>query len=43
MGIFYRENISRREKKSGKNDFAPSENYACYAPVGISVVPLNVR
>ena len=42
MGIFYREkNILRREKKIRKNDFAPSENYACYAPGCDAVFDVN--
>ena len=33
MGIFYREKaFHARKKKSGKNDFAPSEKYSSYAP-----------
>ena len=32
MGIFYREKIFYSGKKSGKNDFAPSEKYSCYTP-----------
>ena len=32
MGIFYREKIFHAGKKIRKNDFAPSEKYACYAP-----------
>ena len=34
MGIFYREKaFHARKKKIRKTDFAPSEKYACYAPV----------
>ena len=34
MGIFYREKAFHTgNKKIRKNDFAPSEKYACYAPV----------
>ena len=33
MGIFYREKIFHAGKKIRKNYFAPSEKYACYAPV----------
>ena len=33
MGIFYREKTFRAGKKIKKNDFVPSEKYACYAPV----------
>ena len=33
MGIFYREKAFHAGKKIRKNDFAPSEKYACYAPV----------
>ena len=38
MGIFYREKAFHAGKKIRKNDFAPSEKYACYAPgvVGIN-------
>ena len=32
MGIFYREKAFHAGKKIRKNDFAPSEKYACYAP-----------
>ena len=32
MGIFYREKAFHARKKIRKNDFAPSEKYACYAP-----------
>ena len=32
MGIFYREKEFHAGKKIRKNDFAPSEKYACYAP-----------
>ena len=32
MGIFYQEKAFHAEKKIRKNDFAPSEKYACYAP-----------
>ena len=32
MGIFYREKAFHAGKKIWKNDFAPSEKYACYAP-----------
>ena len=32
MGIFYREKAFHVGKKIRKNDFAPSEKYACYAP-----------
>ena len=32
MGIFYQEKAFHAGNKSGKNDFAPSEKYACYAP-----------
>ena len=35
MGIFYREKTFHAGKKNQeirKNDFAPSEKYACYAP-----------
>ena len=32
MGIFYREKSISRREKIRKNDFAPSEKYACYAP-----------
>ena len=32
MGIFYREYAFHAGKKIRKNDFAPSEKYACYAP-----------
>ena len=32
MGIFYREKTFHAGKKIRKNDFAPSEKYACYAP-----------
>ena len=35
MGIFYREKAFHAGKKSRKNDFAPSEKYACYAPAEI--------
>ena len=34
MGIFYREKAFHAGKKISKNDFAPSEKYACYAPAG---------
>ena len=34
MAIFYREKAFHAGKKIRKNDFAPSEKYACYAPVG---------
>ena len=34
MGIFYREKAFHAGKKFWKNDFAPSEKYACYAPGG---------
>ena len=33
MGIFYREKAFHVGKKIRKDDFAPSEKYACYAPV----------
>ena len=33
MGIFYREKAFHTGEKIRKNDFAPSEKYACYAPV----------
>ena len=33
MEIFYREKAFHAGKKIRKNDFAPSEKYACYAPV----------
>ena len=32
MGIFYREKAFHVGEKTRKNDFAPSEKYACYAP-----------
>ena len=32
MGIFYQEKAFHAGKKSGKNDFPPSEKYACFAP-----------
>ena len=32
MGIFYREKAFHDGKEIRKNDFAPSEKYACYAP-----------
>ena len=32
MGIFYREKAFHAGKQISKNDFAPSEKYACYAP-----------
>ena len=32
MGIFYREKAFKAGEKIRKNDFAPSEKYACYAP-----------
>ena len=32
MGIFYQEKPFHAGKKIRKNDFAPSEKYACYAP-----------
>ena len=32
MGIFYREKTFHAGEKIRKNDFAPSEKYACYAP-----------
>ena len=32
MGIFYREKAFYAGEKIRKNDFAPSEKYACYAP-----------
>ena len=32
MGIFYQEKAFYAGKKIRKNDFAPSEKYACYAP-----------
>ena len=32
IGIFYREEAFHAGKKIRKNDFAPSEKYACYAP-----------
>ena len=32
MGIFYWEKKFHAGKKITKNDFAPSEKYACYAP-----------
>ena len=32
MEIFYREKAFHAGKKIRKNDFAPSEKYACYAP-----------
>ena len=38
MGIFYREKPFNAGKKIRKNDFAPSEKYACYAPVGNSAL-----
>ena len=34
MGIFYWEKTFHAGKKIRKNDFAPSEKYACYAPGG---------
>ena len=34
MGIFYQEKTFHAGKKIRKNDFAPSEKYACYAPGG---------
>ena len=33
MGIFHRETAFHAGKKIRKNDFAPSEKYACYTPV----------
>ena len=33
MEIFYWEKTYHAGKKIRKNDFAPSEKYACYAPV----------
>ena len=36
MGIFYRKKAFHAGKKIRKNDFAPSEKYACYAPGDIS-------
>ena len=40
MGIFYQEKAFHAGKKIRKNDFAPSEKYACYAPEqGVSSVP----
>ena len=35
IGIFYREKAFHVGKKIRKNYFAPSEKYACYAPVNI--------
>ena len=34
MEIFYREKAFHARKKIRKNDFAPSEKFACYFPVG---------
>ena len=34
MGILYREKTFH----AGKNDFAPSEKYACYAPAWLTGV-----
>ena len=34
MGIFYREKAFHAGKKNRKNEIAPSEKYACYAPGG---------
>ena len=36
MGIFYREKAFHAGKKIRKNDFAPSEKYACYAPACVN-------
>ena len=36
MAIFYREKAFHAGKKIRKNDFAPSEKYACYAPACMS-------
>ena len=33
MEIFYREKAFHAGQKIRKNDFAPSENCSCYAPV----------
>ena len=42
MGIFYWEKTFHAGKKIGekirKNDFAPSEKYACYAPGGTALI-----
>ena len=40
MGIFYREKAFHAGKKIRKNDFAPSEKYACYAPEQILLVAI---
>ena len=40
MGIFYREKAFHAGKKIRKNDFAPSEKYACYAPAFDGLVQL---
>ena len=32
MEIFYQEKVFHTGKKIRKNDFAPSEKYACYVP-----------
>ena len=44
MEIFYREKAFHAgKKKSGKNDFAPSEKYACYAPVSTAIWKQNFK
>ena len=43
MGIFYWEKAFHSGKKIRKNDFAPSEKYACYAPVSVTKLELQVR
>ena len=32
MEIFYQEKAFHAGKKAGKDDFAPSEKFSCYAP-----------
>ena len=41
MWIFHREKSFQAGKKIRKNDFAPSEKYACYAP-GHAMPPLYI-
>ena len=43
MGICYREKAFHAGKKIRKNDFAPSEKYACYAPARHSILIKGYR
>ena len=43
MGIFYREKAFHAGKKIRKNDFAPSEKYASYAPDRVTFVGVGKR